>query len=164
MLTNTDGGLDGGTNLTLVKSSTFPNLSYLHNAGIFSFIRDIVNDSREILLLSDTHGYTLTGFELATPSQLHLQLPEVWAPAQYLIELDSGLPLLGDCPAPIWILWLGTERLVNCTSTVLLMEEVTSPSIAVKFSLFCSKELFKPGAPKSCRLFEYSYAKPVHFK
>src|SRR5258708_31956600 len=55
--------------------------------GIFTFMRDIVNDSREILLLSDTHGYTLTSLEPSTTSQLRLRLPEVWAPAQYLIDV-----------------------------------------------------------------------------
>lgn len=48
-------------------------------------MRDIFEDSREILLLSDTYCSTPTGLESST-SQFHLQLPEVWAPAQYLVE------------------------------------------------------------------------------
>ena len=55
--------------------------------GILSLMRDIFNDSRDILLLSDTHGYTPTGLESSTTSQLHLHLPEVWPPAQYLIDI-----------------------------------------------------------------------------
>lgn len=64
-------------------------LSYCMMPGIFSLMRDIVNDSREIRLLFDTHGYTLTGLESSTLSQSNLHFPEVWAPAQYLI--DEGL-------------------------------------------------------------------------
>ena len=48
-------------------------------------MREILTDSREILLLSDTHGYTPAG--LKSTSHLHLHLPEVWAPAQYLIDM-----------------------------------------------------------------------------
>ncbi|KAH9044529.1 hypothetical protein EDB85DRAFT_1909957 [Lactarius pseudohatsudake] len=57
--------------------------------GIFPFIQDFFDGSREIWLLSDTHGYTPTGLESSTTSQLQLHLPEVWPPAQYLI--DAGL-------------------------------------------------------------------------
>ena len=37
-------------------------------------------------LLSDTHGYTPSHLESSAP-QYHLQLPEVWPPAQYLIDM-----------------------------------------------------------------------------
>ena len=50
-------------------------------------MREILADSREILLLSDTYGYTPTGLQSSTTSQLQLHLPEVWAPAQYLIDM-----------------------------------------------------------------------------
>lgn len=55
--------------------------------GIFSFLRDILDDSRKILLLSDSHGYTLTGFDSSMTPRHHLYLPEVCAPAQYLIDV-----------------------------------------------------------------------------
>lgn len=48
-------------------------------------MRDIFDDSREIRLLSETRGYGTTGFDSSTTSQLHL--PEVLAPAQYLIDV-----------------------------------------------------------------------------
>ena len=54
---------------------------------IFSFMRNIFDGSREIRLLSDKHGYTPTGLKSSTTSQLHLPLPEVLAPTQYLIDL-----------------------------------------------------------------------------
>ena len=53
---------------------------------IFSYMRDIFDGSREILLLSDKHGVT-PGLEPSTTSQLHLRLPEVWPPVQYLIDV-----------------------------------------------------------------------------
>lgn len=53
--------------------------------GIFPFMQDFLDGSCKIRLLSDTHGYTPTGLESSIPSHLHL--PEVWAPAQYLIDL-----------------------------------------------------------------------------
>ena len=55
--------------------------------AIFPFIQDFFDGSREIQLLSDSHGYTPTGLESAIASQLHLHLPEVWPPAQYLIDI-----------------------------------------------------------------------------
>ncbi|SRR6266702_1196004 len=55
-----------------------------------SFTQAILDRSREILLLSDTHGYTPTGLESSTTSQFHLHLPEVWPPAQYLIDVGLG--------------------------------------------------------------------------
>ena len=54
--------------------------------GIFYILRDILNDSREMRLLSDAHGYTLSRLESSAP-QLQLRLPEVLAPAQYLIDV-----------------------------------------------------------------------------
>ena len=53
---------------------------------IFSILRDILDDSREMRLLSDSHGYTLSRLESSAP-QLPLRLPEVLAPAQYLIDV-----------------------------------------------------------------------------
>lgn len=58
--------------------------------GIFSFMRNILDDSRKILLLSDSHGYTLTGLDSSTTSPHHLYLPEVCAPAQYFIDMGLG--------------------------------------------------------------------------
>ena len=55
--------------------------------GIFSFMRDIFDGSREMRLLSDAHGYTPTGLESSTISQPHLHLPEAWPPAQYLVDM-----------------------------------------------------------------------------
>ena len=55
--------------------------------GIFPFMRNIFDDSRGIWLLSNTHGYTPTGLESSSTTQLHLSLPEVLAPAQYLIDV-----------------------------------------------------------------------------
>ena len=52
--------------------------------GISSILRDIVNDSREIRLLSDSHGYAPTGLD---SSQIQIHLPEVCAPARYLIDV-----------------------------------------------------------------------------
>lgn len=75
---------------------------------------------------------------------------------------DSNLLLLDDSLPPIWILYLGTEKFLNTTSTALLMEEVTSLGTTAKFSLFYSEGRLKPGAPDLCRLFEYSYVKLVH--
>lgn len=62
-------------------------------------MRNIIDDSREILLLADTHGYTGTGFESSTTSQCHLHLPEVWAPTQHLIDvgLRPGLAQRLSC-------------------------------------------------------------------
>ncbi|KAH9049373.1 hypothetical protein EDB84DRAFT_1453682 [Lactarius hengduanensis] len=57
--------------------------------GILSLMRDIFDDPRGMWLLSDTHSYTFTGLESSTSSQLHLYLPEVLAPIQYLV--DAGL-------------------------------------------------------------------------
>lgn len=56
--------------------------------GIFPFMRDFSESSCKIRLLSDTYGYTSTTLQpsLMTP-QLHLYLPEVWAPAQHLIDV-----------------------------------------------------------------------------
>lgn len=73
--------------MTFDPLRALPNLCFLHMPGIFSFMRNIVDDSREILLLADTHGYTRTGLESSTTSQCHLHLPEVWAPAQHLIDV-----------------------------------------------------------------------------
>lgn len=53
--------------------------------GIFSFMRGVFDDSHEIRLLSETHGYRTTSFDSSMTSQLHL--PEVLTPAQYLIEV-----------------------------------------------------------------------------
>lgn len=53
--------------------------------GILPLIRDIFDDSHRLWLLSDKHGYTATGLKSSTTSQLHL--PEVLAPAQYLIDV-----------------------------------------------------------------------------
>ena len=50
-------------------------------------MREILADSREILLLSDTYGYKPTGLQPSPTSQLQLHLPEVLAPAQYLIDV-----------------------------------------------------------------------------
>lgn len=55
--------------------------------GILSLVRNIFEDSRELRLLSDTHGCTHTGLESPTTSEHHLHLPEVRAPSQYLIEM-----------------------------------------------------------------------------
>jgi hypothetical protein len=52
-----------------------------------SVMQDIFNRSREMRLLSDTYCTVLAGFE--PPTTLELSLPEVRAPAQYLI--DGGL-------------------------------------------------------------------------
>jgi hypothetical protein len=52
-----------------------------------SLLQAILDSSREIRLLSDKYCPTVTSFELPTTPQL--QLPEVQAPAQYLI--DAGL-------------------------------------------------------------------------
>jgi hypothetical protein len=54
---------------------------------IFTLFRDILDDSRKIRLLSDTHGHTPTGLESSTRSQYQLHLPDVWPPAQYLIDV-----------------------------------------------------------------------------
>lgn len=54
--------------------------------GIFSILRDILDDSREMRLLSDAHGNTPSRLESSTHHH-HLELPEVWPPAQYLIDL-----------------------------------------------------------------------------
>ena len=86
-----------------------------------------------------------------------------WHQPSILLTWDSDLLLHDDYPAPIWILWIGTERLVNPTSTTLLVE-VTSLNTTVRFSLFCSDERLEPGAPKLCQLFEYNYVKVVHVK
>ena len=52
-----------------------------------SLTKAILDGSRKLRSLSDLHCHSLPGFEpLATP-QLHLHLPEVWAPAQYLIDM-----------------------------------------------------------------------------
>src|SRR6266702_22200 len=52
-----------------------------------SLMQAILYGSREIRSLSDLHCRSLLGFEpLATP-QLQLQLPEVRAPSQYLIDM-----------------------------------------------------------------------------
>ena len=50
-------------------------------------MRDFFDGSCKIRLLSDTHGYTPTGVQSSTTSQLQLHLPEVWSPAQYLIDV-----------------------------------------------------------------------------
>ena len=71
---------------TLVTSFTLPNLNYTMSA-IFTVLRDILDGCREIRLLSDTHGYTPTGLGSSTTPQLHLHLPEVLAPAQFLIDM-----------------------------------------------------------------------------
>ena len=55
--------------------------------GILSSMRDILDNSREIGLFSDRHGYTPMSFESSKSSQLPLHLPEVWTPAQYLIDM-----------------------------------------------------------------------------
>lgn len=55
--------------------------------AIFPFMQDFMEGSREIRLLSDIHGHLPTGLESSTISQLQLQLPEVLAPAQYLIDV-----------------------------------------------------------------------------
>lgn len=55
--------------------------------GIFPLMRDILDGSREIRLLSDTYGRIPGGLESLTTSQLRLHLPEVWAPAQYLVDM-----------------------------------------------------------------------------
>ncbi|KAI9460541.1 hypothetical protein BJY52DRAFT_1262266 [Lactarius psammicola] len=55
--------------------------------GIFPFIQDFFDGSREIRLLSDIHSHTPTGLESLTTPQLQLHLPEAWAPAQYLINV-----------------------------------------------------------------------------
>jgi hypothetical protein len=54
---------------------------------IFPFMRDIFDGSREILQLSNTYGYTPAKLESWTTSRIHLHLPEVCAPAQYLIDM-----------------------------------------------------------------------------
>lgn len=65
-------------------------------------MREILADSREILLLSDTYGYTPAGLKSSTTSQLQLHLPEVWSPTQYLI--DVGLrPALARRLSSIYI-------------------------------------------------------------
>lgn len=50
-------------------------------------MRDILEDSREILLLSNTYFSTPHGLGSSTASQFRLHLPEVWAPARYLVEV-----------------------------------------------------------------------------
>ena len=81
-----------------------------------------------------------------------------------LMTWDSDPLLLSNYPRPIWILWPGTEMLVNPTLTVLFMEDITSLNTTVRFSLFCSKGRFKPGTPGLCQSSEYSYVKLVHLK
>ena len=56
---------------------------------IFPFIQDFFDVSRKMRLLSDTHGHTRADFASSTTPQLHLHLPDVWPPVQYLI--DTGL-------------------------------------------------------------------------
>jgi hypothetical protein len=52
-----------------------------------SLTQAISDSSRELRSLSDLHCHSIPGFKpLATP-QLHLHLPEVWSPAQYLIDM-----------------------------------------------------------------------------
>lgn len=61
-------------------------------SGFLSFLRDVFDDSRGIRGFSDIHDYTPAGLEYiesSMTSHLHLHLPEVWAPAQHLI--DAGL-------------------------------------------------------------------------
>lgn len=58
-------------------------------ARIFSrsFTQAILDSSREILSLSDLHCHSLLGFEPSTTPKLQLQLPEVRAPSQYLLDM-----------------------------------------------------------------------------
>src|SRR5258708_31956599 len=72
------------------------------------------------------------------PSSVSVSLKYGHQPS-ILLTWDSDPVLLDGYPAPIWIPWLGTERLVNPTSTALPMEEVTSLHTTVKFLLSCSK-------------------------
>ena len=63
-----------------------PQSSLIHTMpGISSLMRDILDDSRGMWLFSNIHRYTPTGLESSATS--HLPLPEVWAPAQYLIDV-----------------------------------------------------------------------------
>lgn len=55
--------------------------------GILPSIRDIFDDSHGLWLFSDSRGYTPNSLESSTTSQLQLHLPEVWSPAQYLIDV-----------------------------------------------------------------------------
>lgn len=60
--------------------------------GIFSFMQELLDGSREMRLLSDTHGCTPpTGLQFklqsSTTFPLHLHLPEVRAPSQYLNDM-----------------------------------------------------------------------------
>lgn len=55
--------------------------------AIFPFMQEIYDGSRQILLLSNTPGYTPARLESRTTSRIHLHLPEVCAPAQYLIDM-----------------------------------------------------------------------------
>ncbi|KAN0133217.1 hypothetical protein V8E53_008941 [Lactarius tabidus] len=55
--------------------------------GIFPFMQDFCDGSRKIRILSNTYSYTPTGLESSTTPRLHLHLPEVWSPAQYLVDL-----------------------------------------------------------------------------
>jgi hypothetical protein len=52
-----------------------------------SFTQAILDSSREIRSLSDLHCRSLLGFEPPATPPLQLQLPEVRAPSQYLIDM-----------------------------------------------------------------------------
>ena len=54
---------------------------------IFPFTQDFFDVSREMRLLSDAHNHTRADFVSSTTSQVHLHLPEVLAPAQFLIDM-----------------------------------------------------------------------------
>ena len=52
-----------------------------------SLTQAILDGSRKLRSLSDLHCHSLPGFEPPATPQLQLHLPEVWAPAQYLIDM-----------------------------------------------------------------------------
>ena len=52
-----------------------------------SITQAILDGSRKLRSLSDLHCHSLPGFESQAAPQFHLHLPEVWAPAQYLIDV-----------------------------------------------------------------------------
>lgn len=56
-------------------------------SATFPFMQDFLQGSREIRLLSNIYGHPPTGLESSTTPQLQLHLPEVLAPAQYLIDV-----------------------------------------------------------------------------
>jgi hypothetical protein len=58
-----------------------------------SFTQAILDSSRELRSLSDLHCHSLLGFEPPATPRLHLHLPEVLAPAQYLIDAGLGTAL-----------------------------------------------------------------------